>query len=190
MKFHSRLLAIAAAAIGCAPADDEGMKAVRVLIPDESFALVNFKQDGLPGVMILNKALAGLDGREAFAWHLSIMIQLDDLIDKGMPSEAERAVVDPFGHSLGDTFVGDNAAKPNALFLARITWNGTRELIYRVYDPEPINSFLQGLIESKTHARAFDYRIDPDQDWELTRWHLGTLTAQPDDATDRATPDR
>jgi hypothetical protein len=58
------------------------------------------------------------------------------------------------------------------LFLGQITWNETRELIWRVFDPEITNTFLQDLIKSKTHFRPFDYRIEQDKAWKLAEWHL------------------
>ena len=103
------------------------------------------------------------------------MLQCEDLILKGMPSQAERDVIDPYGDLLDAAFKGDNPDKPNALFLARITWNKTRELIYRVFDPEPANQYLVNVIETKTHPRQFDYRIDHDPEWKLAEWPLNAV---------------
>jgi len=144
----------------------------RVVIPDERFRVVEFQQDCLPGIAVINESLAKFEPKLVFAWHLSVMLQFDDLIENGMPSNAEREIIDPFGDVLGATFRGDNPDKPNALFLARITWNKTREVIYRVYDPKPANQYLANLIEAKTYPRHFDYRIDPDPEWKLAKWHL------------------
>ena len=58
------------------------------------------------------------------------MIDFEDLIDNGMPSKSEREIVDPFGDRLDLLIKGDDLEKPNALFLARITWNKTRKLIW------------------------------------------------------------
>jgi len=48
-------------------------------------------------------------------------------------------------------------------------WNKTPELIWRVYDPEISNSFLQEIILPNSSPRQFDYRIDPDDNWELAK---------------------
>lgn len=144
----------------------------KVMIPDESYSLLNFKQDDLPGVAVVNTALKEFELKIVFAWHLSIMIELDDLIDNGMPSKSEVEVIDNYGDYLDNEIKGKNKEKPNALFLARITWNKTRELIWRVYDPEISNSFLQEIITANSSPRQFDYRIDPDDNWELAKWHL------------------
>ncbi|WP_293925642.1 DUF695 domain-containing protein [Sphingobacterium sp. UBA6320] len=144
----------------------------KVLIPDESYSVLNFKQDNFPGVAVVNTALRKFEPRIVFAWHLSIMIELEDLINNGMPSKSEVEVIDNYGDYLDNEIKGPDKEKPNALFLARITWNKTRELIWRVYDPEISNSFLQKIITENSSPRQFDYRIDPDNKWELAKWHL------------------
>lgn len=144
----------------------------KVIIPDEFYSLLNFEQDDLPGVAVVNTALKEFEPKIVFAWHLSIMIDLDDLIDNGMPSKSEVEVIDNYGDYLDNEIKGKDKERPNALFLARITWNKTRELIWRVYDPEVSNSFLQGIITANSYPRQFDYRIDPDDNWELAKWHL------------------
>lgn len=144
----------------------------KVIIPDETYSLLNFRTDDLPGVAVVNTALKEFEPKIVFAWHLSIMIDLDDLIDNGMPSKSEVEVIDKYGDYLDNEIKGENKNRPNALFLARITWNKTRELIWRVYDPEISNIFLQEIITSNSSPRQFEYRIDPDDNWELAKWHL------------------
>ena len=149
----------------------------RVVIPKEDLAVVKFIQDDLPGVAMINVALRGFDPKIVFPWHLSIMVQLNDLVENGMPSRDERDVVDAFGDALDVAIQGEDSQKPNALYLARITWNGTRELIWRVYDPEIANDYLQSILnaDGEVRPRPFDFRMDHDPEWELTKWHLQPL---------------
>ena len=146
----------------------------RVVIPEDSYSIIEFRQDDLPGIGAINTALRDFEPKIVFGWHLSLMLQLDDLIENGMPSRAERDTVDRFGDTLDGMLKGNDAAKPNALFLARITWNATRELIWRVFDPEPANDYLQSIINdvAAVRPRAFDFRMDHDPEWELAQWHL------------------
>jgi hypothetical protein len=144
----------------------------RAIIPTETCRIIEFRQDDMPGIAVINEALVDFEPKIVFAWHLSLMLQFEDLILNGMPSQAERDVIDPYGDLLDGAFKGDDPNKPNALFLARITWNKTRELIYRVFDPEPANQYLVNVIEAKSHPRPFDYRIDHDPEWKLAEWHL------------------
>lgn len=100
------------------------------------------------------------------------MIQLEELVDNGMPSAEEKAIVEEFGDWLDVEIKRENTEKSNALFLARITWNGTTEIIWRVYNAEITNELLKDLLKKKNYDRPFDYRIDPDKEWKLAEWHL------------------
>ena len=89
-----------------------------------------------------------------------------------MPAKQEVNILNEFEDFLDEKIKGSEKEKPNALFLARITWNGTRQLIWRVYDPESTNNFLTDLITRKDYPREFDYQIKDDEDWKLTTWYL------------------
>lgn len=148
------------------------MKQFQVLIPEEKYSVIEFIQEDLPGVGVINAALKDFEPKEVFAWHLSILIDLENLIENGMPSVDEREIVDPFGDQLDTLIKGLNLEKPNALFLARITWNKTRELIWRVYEPKAANKELHQIIENNSSPRGFDYRMEEDVEWRLAKWHL------------------
>lgn len=144
----------------------------KVFIPEEEYSVGEFVQDNLPGIAAVNISLCNFEPKVVFSWHLSILIQLEDLIENGMPSESEVMLIDDFEDKLDEILKGPSSKKVNALFFARITWNKTMELIWRVYDPEVANPELQKIIEHKAHPRLFDYRIDHDPEWKLTEWHL------------------
>ena len=151
----------------------------RVIIPDDYYDLVRFRQEELPGVGVINSALREFEPKVVFAWHFSLMVHFEDLLEEGMPTKAETELLKPWENKVDSALKGDAPEKPNALFLARITWNATRELIYRVYDPEPANDYVTRLIDEKDHPRPFDYRIDPDEKWALADWHLNTALEAP-----------
>ena len=148
------------------------MRYYRVIIPDEKPRIIDFVQDGFHGIAYINKSLIDFEPKEVFGWHLSIMFDLEETGDNGMPSIKERELLDEYGEKLDINIKGQDKEKPNALFLGRITWNKTRELIWRVHDPEAINNYLQKIIVDDSSPRSFDYRIDPDVDWKLAEWHL------------------
>ena len=148
------------------------MKQFTVSIPEEKYSVLEFVQEDKPGVALINSALRYFEPKEAFGWHLSLMIDLEDLIENGMPSAIEREIIDPFGEKLDKLIKGSNIQKPNALFLARITWNATRELIWRVYDAKIANQELQQIIQKKETPRPLDFRMDIDKNWKLAEWHL------------------
>ncbi|KXX69328.1 DUF695 domain-containing protein [Flammeovirga sp. SJP92] len=148
------------------------MKEFRVIIPEENYAILEFKQDELPGIAVINKSLKEFEPKEVFSWHCSIMLQFKNLIENGMPHESDRSKAEEFEDWLDEEIKGESKEKPNALFLGRITWNATRELIWRVYDPEKTNELLNTLIETKEYDLPFDYRIESDNEWKLAKWHL------------------
>ena len=148
------------------------MDEYRVIIPEESYSILEFNQEALPGIAVVNTALGDFEPKVVFAWHLSLMFDLEDLIENGMPSIKEREILDPFGDHLDSLIKGPDPDKPNALFLARITWNETRELIWRVFDPETANKSLQEIISKDKSPRQFDYKMEHNPGWEKAKWHL------------------
>ena len=148
------------------------MTEYKVIIPDEYYSVLEFNQDNLPGVAVVNSALRQFEPKVVFGWHLSIMIDLEDLIENGMPSKSEVIVIDDYGDYLDNGIKGPDKERPNALFLARITWDKTRELIWRVHDPEIADKFLQKIISDNSSPRQFDYRMEQDDVWKLAEWHL------------------
>ncbi len=137
-------------------------------IPEENYAVLEWEKEGLPLVAMLNIALRDFEPKAAFGWHLSVIIDFEDLVEKGMPSKRERAVLEPFCDMLDDEIkVGGNA-----LFLVRETWNKTRRMVWRVRDPEIAHHHLQRIIEYKLHPRNFDYHMEQDVAWEQARRYL------------------
>jgi len=143
-----------------------------VVIPDERLTIADFKQEGLPAVAAINRELRNFQPKAGFPWHLSLMFQCEDLVGRRMPSKGEQKILDDCGDMLDRAFKRESLEKQNSLFLARITWNATRELIHRVFEPKPINDYLTKIIEDYSSPREFDYRIDDDLEWKLADWHL------------------
>lgn len=150
-----------------------GLKAneVRVVLPEESYTLIEYKQDDLPCIAVINTGLRGFEHTDIFRWYLSVIIDFEELIDNGMPSEEERAMVDPFCKQLDEEI----KAEGNALFLVRETWNKTRRLAWMVYDPEVAHKHLQYIIEYQRYPRPFDYRMEEDIGWGQPEWYLSAI---------------
>lgn len=166
------------------------MRELRVVVPAERSHIVRFKQEEMPGVMNLNGALVAFEPKIVFRWHLSVWIELTDLIDNGMPSQAQRDLIDPFGDMLDCQLKGSDLVKPNALFLARVTWNASCELIYRVHDPEPVDAALQAIIANSNFPCEFNFRIDDDPLWAKAEWHLNAARHNQAMQSDRPLADR
>lgn len=146
----------------------------RVVIPTESYHVIEFVQEGEIGVAEVNVSLIAFEPKIVFPWHCSLMIVLEDRLENGLPTDAELSVFNEFDAKL-DYTIKQDTVKPNALRLASIQWNGTIELIWRVYDPEVTNQYLVDMLESKSYTRPFDYKISNDSDWSLCDWHFRHL---------------
>ncbi|MFN8254961.1 MAG: DUF695 domain-containing protein [Bacteroidales bacterium] len=152
------------------------MKEYRVVIPEEKYQVIEFVQETVSGVAIINSNLKKFEFKKVFAWHCSIWINLENSKKNGMPTTKETEIIKNFSDKLDKKIKGEDKEKPNALFLAKITWNESCEIIWRVFDPEITNIFLKELIDKKEFIRKFDYRIDHDEEWKLADWHLGNCS--------------
>jgi hypothetical protein len=96
----------------------------------------------MPAVVVVNDALVRFEHRDIFPWHLTIAIEATRLAKNGMPTQAEAAILDDLGDKLEEALSACRTehGSTNILFLARITCDGKRELVYRVHDPESSRS--------------------------------------------------
>jgi len=144
-----------------------------VIIPDEVFRIVRWFEDDLPAICVVNQSLDNFEPKTVFAWHLSIVIDCKNLANNGMPTPNEKDILDRISKHFDENIKVDS----NALFLARITWNGAQELLYRVCNPEITNDFLVNISNSNKNIREFEFRIDHDRDWKLAEYFLHPHTA-------------
>lgn len=146
------------------PAPDQ----VEISIPDEAEELFNVRRDGLPEVIAINAGLLSFPHHSIFPWYLCITLEAQDLIDNGMPSPRESDLLFEMVDELSLTVMDGRtmSGSVNALFLARSTWNGKRELYYYVHDPEVAHGKLQQALNSKTWCREWSYRMEFDKKWE------------------------
>jgi hypothetical protein len=148
------------------------MEEFQVSIPEEDYSILNFTNEDLPGVAVVNMALKDWEPKEVFSYHLSVIIDFEEVVDNGMPSREEGEAVDALEEKLQSLIKGPDIEKPNALFLARVTWNHTRQILWRVFDPEAANEALQGFIDGKSNNREFDYHMEEDTEWKYAEWYL------------------
>jgi hypothetical protein len=132
---------------------------VTILVPEPHFTLFNAKREDLPEVIVVNDALLAFKHTDIFAWHLVVTLQAVDLVDQGMPSPDESKTLFDIGDKIERALVGYNA-----IFLARSTWNGFRQLAFRVYDPKVANTTLQALIKDE-QSPPWEFKMQADPDW-------------------------
>ena len=153
----------------------EDARDYKVEIPDEVHTLMKFTSDELPGVAVVNTALIEFEPKVVFAWHLRISIPYKKIVDNGMPSSEEQQLLYAFEDWIDPKIRLDG----NALFLARVTHDGYRDLHYRVYEPETTNNILQEIINLKNYSRDFEFRIELDEEWEKADWYLSQGDSAP-----------
>jgi hypothetical protein len=143
----------------------------KVIIPEDKFAVVTSTDNGTPAVIVVNTSLRKFKPKDVFGWSCSLVIQYKDLAENGMPTSEESEFVYQYLEGLSKQIIGD-PSHPNALYLARVTWNGTCEVIWQVNNPEPVNEFLKGIIENESYPREFDYKMEYDAKWDNVSWFL------------------
>ena len=150
------------------------MEDIRIIIPEEKYKIIEFNHNELPGIAVVNSNLNDENLKKIFNWNCSILIDLNDVTENGLPVKTELEIVSKFDDFLQENIKGD-LEKPNALFFARTTWNSTLQIIFKVFDPKQVNNFLNDLIEDKNYPRYFDYRIEEDENWEITKWYSDNI---------------
>jgi hypothetical protein len=133
---------------------------IRIIVPEPHYTLFNTSRNDLPEVIVVNDALLAFQHTEIFPWHLEVTIQAEALADEGMPTPDESKLLFEIGDTIESAIEGKNG-----LFLARSTWDGQRQLSFRVHDPEQANDALLSLLANKPHARFWEYRMHSDPEW-------------------------
>ena len=144
----------------------EKQEEVSVAIPEEVFSVVeSMSEDNKPAVAVVNTSLRDFKNRDVFGWTCNLTIEYKDLANNGMPSQEEYNLVVNWVTQLDSVIKGD-PKHPNALFLARETFDGMMDVYWQVYDPEPVHQYLQSIIQGEKYLRELDYRIEKDIQWK------------------------
>jgi|SRR5687767_2613492 len=149
------------------------MSASRITIeyPEPDYSLFDTSRDDLPAVVVVNAALRGFAHRDLFPWHLSVLITPHAMAEHGMPTREECVVLDAVDEEIEAVVTGDR----NALFLARETWNGRRQLLFRVHDPEVADGSLQQLISRGSQQREWEFQMEHDATWSFGEPYFSLL---------------
>ena len=132
-------------------------------VPKDSLIAVQGITDGLPHVWVVNQALDRFPGKAEYAWHLSIIIDMAEQAQLGLPTKAEQQVLG----QLADDMRTHLQARDNALFVLSGTWNGERQLVFRVRDPDRAQVYLKSLVDAVAPVRQLEYLMEQDTTWAL-----------------------
>lgn len=143
-------------------------------IPNPHYTLINTSRGDDPAVVVVNSALRDFHGRDAYPWHLLLTIDCKFVGTNGMPTSAEIGVLNALEDKISFALLG----RENAVFLARVTCHGQRELAYRVRNPETAQNELQRLIGTE-QVREWEYRMEHDPSWGLGKAELDLVGRDP-----------
>lgn len=145
------------------------------IVPPPHYTLIETSKGEDPAIVVVNSALRRFDERARFPWHLSVLIDCKQLAQHGMPTTEENEAL----YQVEDEISKLILERQNALFLARITCRGQRELVFRVNDPEIADQMLRQSLSATTPIREWEYRMEHDGAWDLARPELLLLEKDP-----------
>lgn len=143
-------------------------KTFRLEPPEPTYTLFDTTRKDLPEVVIVNEALLGFEHLEVFPWYLSVEVDYTEFADNEMPTPEESELLNSICDRI-EPVVLEARTKldaANALFLARSTWGGIRELAFQVHDPEIAHHSLQSLLKSQDWERVWQYEMRNDPTWQ------------------------
>lgn len=144
------------------------MKAYSIVIPEDKFDVVSYRNKGLPAIAILNTPVMDFNPKEVFPYFLAVTVKYQPS-GNGMPAASELKKIEAFEDEINPK-LKDDPSHPNVLFLGRITWNGARDLFYRVYDADKAHEYLQTLIKQEDYPVYFDYLMQEDKKWKAAKF--------------------
>lgn len=126
---------------------------VRVRLPKSSEStIIEWTEEGMPGVGTVFHEYAAFPGQRVFRWHLSLVFTLRECNDHELPTEEESELLYAYEDVLTAALCGGKT--PNAFLFARLNVLSERELVFRVFQPRPAHEFLQKVISEETYPQA------------------------------------
>ena len=149
---------------------------VQILIPDESFNLVeSTDSEGAKALMVINAAFKlhkdDTPLKQVFGYYCSIIFDYNDVDDNLWPTPEEFSIMQDYVGTF-DKAIKVNDEHPNALFVARVTHKGTCQMIWMLHDAQTTIEYLDGVISEGNQIREFEYSIEGDPEWKCIEWFL------------------
>ncbi len=147
---------------------------VQILIPDESFYLVEATDsEGAMALMVINATLKhhkdDIPIKQVFSYYCSIIFYFCDVDDNLWPTSEEFSTMVDYVETF-DKALKVNDEHPNALFVARVTHKGTCQMIWMLHDVQTAVEYLDGVISEGNQIREFEYSIEGDPEWNCIEW--------------------
>jgi len=127
---------------------------------NEQFALLEAEMSGRRLIANINLSLRTFTDKYRFPWFLSLSTTLKESDQDGLATKTEADALDSWEDQIESAIASDGDFK----FIGRVTWNGHRELLYHLREPEATVSALQRLIDAG-ETRPFAFRCERDEAW-------------------------
>ena len=145
--------------------EDKKDNEVKLSIPKDEYVVYKLQdEEGMPAVAMVNVGLRGFEHKESFGWYCALFLDFEELAENGMPTSAESTLVFDWIEEVHVGLMGD-VDHPNALFVGRMTNQGTVHAVWQVNNPEQAHKYVQGLVDAKKYPRKFEFYLDPDEEW-------------------------
>ena len=145
-------------------------------IPDETLAILETDDlEGAKALMVVNRALMEHQGdsvlKRVFGYYCSIIFDYVDVDDNMWPSTDEFAIMQDYVETFNKGLKG-LPEHPNALFVARVTHNGTCQMIWMLHNAQTAIEYLDKIIAEGNEVRCFEYHVEGDPEWKSIEWFL------------------
>lgn len=151
-------------------------EAVQITIPEESFDLIESTDPkGAKALIMRNASLKQHQKdtllKQVFGFYCSINLDYVNVDENNWPTSEEFSIMQDYTESI-DQALKVQPDHPNALFVARVTYNGVCQVVWMLNNPEIAIEYLDGIIAKGNQIREFDYSIEKDPEWKLIDFFL------------------
>lgn len=128
---------------------------------DESFSVLEGKLNGLPLMAMIDMGLRGYKLKAQLPWFLSLTTNLSETTKDGQPTTKESTNLEEWE----DLVEKRISTACQFVYVGRVTWNASRELLFYADSTEPISSVLEAL-SAEHMIRSFSFHCERDDKWE------------------------
>jgi Family of unknown function (DUF695) len=132
------------------------------IFPGESFTIFKLDFPDGWGLASANKAYDNYPNKSFYGWHVLIELEVIDKNENGHPIDSEAAKLNAIEDKV-DAFLKKNQT---AHFVARVTRNGFRDLLYYIDKPAINQQQLAFFCDEVMKERAINLTIQKDPEWK------------------------
>jgi hypothetical protein len=133
-----------------------------------TFSGLQGEKDGHPLVAIIDSSLRDKKARTGFPWFLSISTPLKDPTADGLPTNQEASDLNDWEDLLEKNYLQGC----RFVYVGRVTWNGTRQLLFYLDKPDCVEPKLK-MFAHDSPKRVFDFQCQRDERWEKVSSYFG-----------------